>query len=117
ATRIERLEVLGDLLVELDRAGKRYDSIEEFRKDLTDNGYRLRYSKGEVRWTSESDPQVYFMAPDGRPLHDDEMYFATRSQAPMGDLVYRGPGPMKLRMRCYDVGDVVAHEVVVEGVN
>ena len=91
--------------------------VEEFRKDLTDNRYRLRYSKGEVRWTSEPDPQVYFMAPDGRPLHDDEMYFATRSQAPMSDLVYRGPGPLKLRMRFYDIGDIVQHEIIVEGVN
>jgi len=117
ATQIERLEVLGDLLTELDRTGRRYDSVEEFRKDLANNRYRLRYSKGEVRWSSESDPQVYFLAPDGRPLRDDEMYFATRSGAPLSDLVYRGPGPLKLRMRFYDIGNSVAHELLVEGVN
>jgi len=115
ATLIERQEVLGDLLIELNRMGKRYDRVEDFKKDLADNGYRLRYSKGEVRWTSEPDPQVYFCAPDGRPLTSDELFFETRSQSPLPDMVYRGPGALKLRMRFYDMGDTVHREVIVEG--
>jgi hypothetical protein len=115
ATIIERQEVLGDLLIELKRMGKRYDRIQDFRKDLSENGYRLKYSKGEVRWTSEPDPEVYFSALDGRPLRDDELFFESRSQAPMPDMVYRGPGALKLRMRFYDIGDVVHREVLVEG--
>jgi hypothetical protein len=115
ATLIERQEVLGDLLIELNRMGKRYDTVDDFRKDLIDNGYRLRYSKGEVRWTSESDPQVYFCAPDGRALTNDELFFESRSHAPLPDLVYRGPGALKLRMRFYDIGDIVHREVIVDG--
>jgi hypothetical protein len=68
-----------------------------------------------VRWTSEPDPQVYFCAPDGRPLTSDELFFESRSHAPLPDLVYRGPGALKLRMRFYDIGDVVHREVIVEG--
>ncbi len=116
ATLIERQEVLGDMLIELKRMGKRYQRIDDFRKDLADNGYRLKYSKGEVRWTSESDPDVYFSAPSGgRLLREDELFFESRSQAPMPDMVYRGPGMLRLRMRFYDIGDVVHREVLVEG--
>ena len=115
ATIIERQEVLGDLLIELKRMGKKYDRISDFRKDLAENGYRLKYSKGDVRWTSEPDPQVYFSALDGRPLRDDELFFESRSQSPMPDMVYRGPGALKLRMRFYDIGDIVHREVLVEG--
>ncbi len=82
ATMIERLETLGDLLIELDHSGRHYDDIDEFRKDLTSNGYRLSYAKGDVRWTSEADPAVYFTAPNGHPLSDTELYFAPRSGTP-----------------------------------
>jgi hypothetical protein len=115
ATLIERQEILGDMLIELSRMGKRFDRVDDFRKDLIENGYRLRYSKGEVRWASESDPQVYFCAPDGRLLTSDELFFESRSQSPLPDLVYRGPGALKLRMRFYDMTDAVHREVIVEG--
>jgi hypothetical protein len=115
ATLIERQEVLGDLLIELSRTGKRYDRLKDFQQDIVQNGYRLRYAKGEVRWTSEPDPQVYFSGPDGRALRDEELFFESRAQAPLPDMVYRGPGAIKMRMRFYDVGEIVQHEVVVEG--
>ena len=115
ATLIEHQEVLGDMLIELSRMGKHYDSVDEFRKDLSTNGYRLRYSKGEVRWSSEADPKVYFMSSAGHELTDDELFFDPRSSAPLPDIVYRGPGDLKLRMKFYDLADVVQHELIVEG--
>jgi hypothetical protein len=115
ATLIERQEVLGDMLIELNRMGKRYERIGDFRNDMASNGYRLQYSKNEVKWSSDQDPRVYFKTPDGRTLRDDELYFSSRQNAPLPDLVYRGPGELKLRMRFYEIASAVQHELVVEG--
>jgi hypothetical protein len=115
ATLIERQEVLGDMLIELNRMGKRYDSIDDFRKDMATNGYRLQYSKNEVKWSSEPDPRVYFKTPDGRTLRDDELFFDPRQHAPLPDLVYHGPGELKLRMKFYEIANSVQHELIVEG--
>ncbi|HEX8522785.1 MAG TPA: DUF1570 domain-containing protein [Tepidisphaeraceae bacterium] len=114
ATLIERQDVLGDMLIELKRMGKKYDSVADFREEMVSNGYRLQYSKFEVKWTSEEDPRVYFRAPGGHELSADELFFDSRQNAPLPDLVYRGPGDLKLRTKFYDMGNTVLHEMIVE---
>ena len=65
------------------------------------------------RWSSEADPSKYFCGLDGHVLRDDELYFETRPQSPLPDMVYRG-GIVNLRTRFYDLGDSLQHEILVE---
>jgi hypothetical protein len=115
ASMIERQDILADMLVALDERGKRFDSVVEFRDALAAGGYRMTYSKGDVKWNSDPDPKTYFNNLDGAALTRDELYFDPRSGAALPDMVLRAPRQIKLRTRFHDApGKRIEHEVLVD---
>ncbi len=114
ATCIEHQDVLADMLTELRSRGQQFNSVDVFRKAIIEGGYRIEYTKGQVRWSTERDAQVYFSDLDGRPFDSSRMYFESRWGAPIPDLVTRPlPG---MRLRAKFSGDIAKceHEILVE---
>jgi hypothetical protein len=116
AAIIERQTTLADMLVRFRQQGKSFDSLEDFKTTLVKGSYQMQYMRNDVKWTSDPDPRVYFRTLDGRSYNTDEMYFDTRSGAPISDLVCSPVGQLKLRTRFYDLPKgSIEHETLVEG--
>jgi hypothetical protein len=111
---IERQDILADMLTILAEGGQRFDTMEEFRKTLANGGYRMSYQKGELKWVTDADPTTYFNNLNGEELTRHEMYFDSRSGAPIPDLVLRAPRQLKLRTRFHYAGKKVEHEVLID---
>jgi hypothetical protein len=115
ATMIERQDILADMLTALYAREQTFNSVEEFRKTLANGGYRMSYQKGDLKWTTEADPTTYFNNLNGDELTSSQMYFATRTGAPIPDLVLRAPGQLKLRTRFHVAPQrKIEHEVLIE---
>jgi hypothetical protein len=114
ASMIERQEILADMLIALDQRGERFDSIADFRRAMSRNGYRMSYTKGDLRWQTSSDSDTYFENLDGTRLSSDELRFEIRSGAPLPDVVLRAPRQIKLRTRFHQAGPKIEHEVLID---
>jgi hypothetical protein len=114
ATLIERQGVLADLLSESARIGRRYDNVRAFREAVTEAGARIKYTKGQIRWETALDVNVYFSDLGNRLFEPNELYFDRRGTAPLPDLVCRGTDDLRLRTRFYNVGERIEHEVLCE---
>ena len=114
ASMIERQEILADMLIALDQRGERFDSIGDFRRAMSRNGYRMSYTKGDLRWQTSSDSDTYFENLDGTRLTSDELRFEIRNGAPLPDVVLRAPRQIKLRTRFHQAGSKIEHEVLID---
>lgn len=114
ASMIERQEILADMLIALDDRGDRFDTMDEFRRAMSLNRYRMSYTKGDVKWQTSSDSDTYFQNLDGTPLAREELYFAPRTGAPLPDVVLRASRQIKLRTRFHETGRKIEHEVLIE---
>jgi hypothetical protein len=115
ATYIEYQAVLADMLVQLKDRGQRFDDIDTFRAHLTDARLRLRYNKGDVQWSTEQDPAVYFRDDKGRLMNRDQLYFSFRGGAPLPDIVCRPIDGMQFRTIFHDeLEQRIDHETVIE---
>ena len=113
ATMIERQGVLGDLLYELNKRGKKFPDLYAFKRSAVSGGYRMHYAKGELQWDTDSNLGIYFADIAGRPLPPDQLKFEKNAAAPLPDIVCRCPN-YQLRTRFYQAGDKIEHEVLVE---
>jgi hypothetical protein len=116
ATVLEHLDVLGDLIVELKRIGKTFDSVEALHQDAVRNKYRMTYRRGPLRWTTDDDIGVYFCDAAGERYGRNELYFEPSRRGVLPDLVCRYAPELLLRTRFYAEGGRVEHEVLVEPV-
>ena len=116
ATLLENQDVLGDLIVELNKLGKQYDTVDALREAVVQGRYRLTYTRGALRWTTDDDVGVYFRDATGHPLRSDHLYFQGRRGAPLPDLVCRYSPEMQFRTRFYVEDGKTEHEVLVEPV-
>ena len=116
ATLMERQDILADMLIKFLQENRRFNALDDFRDFLVSHGIRMQYSNGDLKWATDSDPRVYFRTLEGRGYNSGELYFDTRSGAPLPDLVLNSPGELKLRSRFYDLphGEI-EHELIVEG--
>ncbi len=114
AALIERQNVLAAMLLDCSRRGQRFDDLAAFQERICRTGMYLEYTAGDMKWTTERDPRVYFRTPDGRPYDHDELFFDVRSGAPLPDLVSRAVGQLKLRTRFHDIPRGVEPETLVE---
>ena len=115
ATFLENQTVLADMLVSLKARGVTFDDIKLFRKTVEKSCLRLEYERGLLRWSSASDPKVYFLDSLGRSMDGDQLYFQSRHGAPLPDMVCRPLDKMQFHTIFYDVGDRVEYEVLTEG--
>jgi hypothetical protein len=118
ATLMDRQGVLGDLLAELAKRGRRFTSFPSFKRAALAGGYRMHYTKGELQWDSDPDLRIYFADLDGRALPPEQLYFEPRDGAPLPDIVCRYTNQFQLRTRFYPgTKDKLEHEVLVESAN
>jgi hypothetical protein len=114
AAAIENQSVLADLLVGLRAQGKRFDDVDTFRKFVSAGGYRLRYTKGAVQWSTAVDPSIYFSDSAGRLMNRDQLYFSIRAGAPLADIVCEPIEHMQFRTIFYDTQSKPDHETIIE---
>jgi hypothetical protein len=114
AAYLEYQSVLADMLVVLDSRGQKFEDIESFRKFLSDGGLRLRYSKGDVQWSTNTDPAVYFRDAQGRTMTGQQFFFSTRGGAPLPDMVCRPIEGMTFRTIFHDEPGKIDHETLIE---
>ncbi len=114
ATMIERQDTLGDLLVALHQDGQTFKDILSFRSAIVGNGYKLRYTKGNVEWTTGDSPQVYFSDLSGRLYPPRDLYMQYTANAPLPDIICRAAPAIQLRTHFYKAGDKLEHEVLIE---
>ena len=116
ATLLENQDVLGDLIVELKRLGKQYDSVDALRDAVVQGRYRLTYTRGALKWTTDDDVGVYFSDATGHPFRADQLFFQDRRGAPLPDLVCRYSPEMQFRTRFFVENGKIEHEVLTEPV-
>ena len=114
ATLLERQDTLGDLLVAVTAQGQRFDELSQFRSAVVSHGYRLHYTRGNVQWTTENSPQVYFSDLQGRLYGPQQLYFEPSSEGGLPDIVCKPEGHTALRTHFYQGVDRIEHEVLVE---
>ena len=116
ATMIEHQGVLADLLTELRSRGQTFESMGELQKAAVSGRYRLHYTKGQLKWSTEPDLKVYFSDLNGNPFDESALYLEKRDDAPLPDIVCRWCDEARLRTRFFGNGDKLEHEVLVESV-
>jgi hypothetical protein len=114
ATMMDRQSVLGDLLGELARHGKRFTNLSQFKRAALLGGYRMHYTKGELQWDSEPDLKVYFADVDGNAMPPEKLFFENHASSPLPDIVCHCSDHFQLRTRFFRNGDKIEHEVLVE---
>jgi hypothetical protein len=114
ATYIEHQDVLADMLTELRSRGHQFTTLGAFRQKVIDGGYRIEYTKGQVRWNTDRDAQVYFSDLSGRAFDSARLYLDPRPGAPIPDLVSKPVPGMTLRTRFTGDSAHVEHELLVE---
>lgn len=117
ATLIENQDVLADLLVDLDRRGRRFEDMDSFRRFIRNGRFRINYTAGDLHWETSSDTDRYFSDPDGRRFAPDDLYLSLRTGSPLPDIVCRYENRWLLRTRFYDTdGRGVDHDLLIEPV-
>jgi hypothetical protein len=114
AVYLEYQSVLADMLVVLHAKGQEYDDADSFRKYLTEGNLRLRYSKGDVQWSTNTDPAVYFRDSQGRSLTRQQFYFSLRGGAPLPDMICRPMEGLTFRTIFHDEPGKVDYETLIE---
>jgi len=116
ATLLENQDVLGDLIVELKKIGKTYDTVAQLRADAERANYKMTYRRDGMSWSTSDDAGVYFRDQAGEPFHEDELFFQFNRRAPLPDLVCRYSSDVQFRTRFYEDRGKILHEVLVEPV-
>lgn len=117
ASLIENQGVLADMLVDFNHNGKRFDSIESFRRFVVRGRYRMHYTRGELQWDTSPDMNRYFSDLTGNLFSAADLYFSVRSGSPLPDIVCRYGDQIVLRTRFYDAEqDTIDHEMLIEPV-
>lgn len=114
AVFVERQEVLADMMIALKEHGQPVNDIDAFRQVLVDESVRLRYSKGNVQWSTETDPNIYFRDANGRSMSRQQLYFSPRGGAPLPDIVCQPMDSLRLRTIFHDGAGKIDHETLLE---
>ena len=114
---VEQLEVLSDLLVEISsEESESFRDIRSFRQHLVDGGYRLTYTRGELKWQSDPDITTYFKDIDGRDLTGTSLNFVSSNRSVLPDIVLRPGGALEYRARFYfDFEGKMTREILIRG--
>ena len=106
ATYMENAEVISDMMVEIFGAENRaFRTITDLRAHLERGRYQLKYTKGQLRWTTSPNVATYFQDADGRDLPSSEVGLVPNPGAPLSDFVMRPIGSLEYRARFYVAPD------------
>ena len=114
ATYIERQEVLADMMVALRKHGRTYRTIEAFRDAARRNQLEIQYSKGQIKWSTGSNTDLYFSRIDGGLMTEEELFLQERHGAPLPDIVCHYLPSTILRTRFYKSAGEIEHEMLFE---
>lgn len=115
AVYVEYQGILADMIAQIGSRGQRFDDPDALRQYLTDGSVRLRYTKGDVQWSTETDPMAYFRDDKGRLMTHEQLYFSLRGGAPYPDIVCCPINGITLRTIFHDeLGEKIDHETVIE---
>jgi hypothetical protein len=114
ATYIEHQDILADMMVELSSRGQKFSDIESLRSAVDKGRYQVVYTRGQMRWKSDSDPNLYFRDLQGRDFNGGDLFLRYRSGAPLPDLVSRPLDGLQLHTSFIQAGDKIDHELIVE---
>lgn len=117
AEYIENQGVLADMLVAMDGYQKHFDDVASFRRAVAKIKLEIHYSKGMIKWGTDKETDRYFSRRDGKLFGENDLYFQSRRNAPLPDLVCRCLNGSALRTRFYKVGDRIEHELFIEPLN
>jgi hypothetical protein len=116
ATMLERQDILGDMYVALAPTGREAHDMAAFRNKITGGGYTLQYTRGNVKWTTADNPQIYFSDLDGRLYPPADLYFQSVPKSPAPDIVCLAAPQFELRTHFYRGQDKIEHETIIEPV-
>lgn len=114
AIYVEYQTILADMLVMAASQGQRFSDGESFRAFLSDGGMRLRYSKGDVQWSTNTDPSAYLRDSAGRAMTAEQFFFSPHGGAPLPDMICRPIPGLQFRTIFHDAPDKIDHETIVE---
>ncbi len=112
AAYIENQGVLADLLTVVREDGKHPQTIQDFRQELIERGYRLQYTRGGVQWTTAEDVNVYFTDPRGQLMSEKQLFFENRWGSPMPDIVCKALENVEFQTRFYSFAGKTEYEVL-----
>ena len=81
---------------------------------ITNGGYQLQYSKGDVKWKTDSRIETYFSNAAGQVLGPHDLFFAPREDVPLPDIVCRVNSNLQLRTQFYQLSGRWWHESKIE---
>ena len=114
STYLENAEVLSDLMAEILNVEKlKFRSLADFRTHLERGGYQLKYTKGQLRWSTDPNVSVYFRDAIGRELPPGQAMFITNPSAPLPDLILRPEGQLEYRARFFTTPEGRADREIV----
>ena len=114
ATYIEHQDILADMMVELASHGQNFSDIESLRRAINRGRYQVIYSRGQMRWKSDADANLYFRDLDGHDFSSGDLYLQYRNGAPLPDLISRPMSGLQLHTSFMQVGEKIDHEIIVE---
>jgi hypothetical protein len=114
AMYIEHQDILADMMINLKARGKMFKEMANLRHEIERGRYQVDYTLGPLKWTSGSDPSVYFQDLDGREFDNDHLYLQLRNGAPLPDIISRPTEGLQLHTRFTQAGDKIVHEIIVE---
>jgi hypothetical protein len=116
ATVLERQDTLGDLLIGLAQDKMYFTDMALFRNAVISNGYKLRYTRGAIKWSTSDTPQIYFANLNGQIYSPAELFFQRSPDSPLADIICRATSQLQLRTHFYKGDKQIEHEVLIEPV-
>ena len=98
------------MLLALKRYGTSCKTIDAFRTAAQRNQIEIQYSKGQIKWSTGKDTNLYFSRIDGQLLSAQELSLHSRRGAPLPDIVCRCLPSTILRTRFYRAGAEIEHQ-------
>jgi hypothetical protein len=115
ATRIEHQNMLADFLLAIQQNKLPMPAdMAAFRNMAVRCNIRIRYTRGNLTFTSDDRPAVYFSDSAGNEFKPEDLFFQADADAPLPDIVCRA-GDRTYRAKFYTEAGKTEHEVLVEG--
>ncbi len=114
ALYLEHQDILADMMIDLKARGKMFKEMANLKHEILRGRYQIDYTLDLLKWTSSSDPGVYFQDLDGHELDNDHLYLQVRNGAPLPDIISRPIDGLQLHTRFSQLGEKIIHETIVE---
>jgi hypothetical protein len=112
AAMLEHQKILADMLAALKAHGQTFNNIAQFRTTAVEEHLRIHYTLGQVTWTTDENPAIYFADRTGRLMMRDQLYLEPSFGAPLPDIVCRCGDGATLRAHFYKADKEIESEIL-----